>query len=639
MSNGYATDSSTGSNKRLCFDEEVVDLTNSPGRRKPPPEITKDKGPLELALSTIGIYGNRSLHKSMNTTLSQLATDFIRKYARWFHKMESYLKQKNNPDFIPSDAKIKLDLHPVKSLEGHQGFLDVRSEAAEAVKQCHQLLREPVLKVTKLNADQLMIDAQKAFVIALPNIAELLCSEEDISNYDKHQAVANLMDWKRRECLDFIKLTEQTFITMYCEQHSLSTFPIPKRTTAHLQQARLQQTGGGNNDNNPPSQYPPNSGGDAAVVITQQTPGSQQGIGRGRGQGIRRTTNNGPTGNNNPPSSHSNQQQLTQGNATYLAIEAAAGAAPAATPNPLYENAAGATAGASTSDSASVNSHATAVVEAFLSPTQKVTFNAMSEEQQALIRNLMDTQNNVESSAQNGPNSPGGATSEITNEAIQNVNTSNPHGDNDVNMADATTNNNAQGRPIPTFNYAGDVLLAQQMEKISQTMANVIKGMYQNSILVFHRQLEANAKAHRIKKVATKQRVILKADATIQAMENETKADLKYVRVICKEEASAAVAASKAKERGKNASKKTTATTPAKNKSRGAKGGAAPKKKTPTDPKATNQKRGNHQPGGGNDSTKNAGNNGGPSSNEKSRRRKGASTTKRSKSKETPAKK
>ena len=31
-------------------------------------------------------------------------------------------------------------------------------------------------------------------------------------------------------------------------------------------------------------------------------------------------------------------------------------------------------------------------------------------------------------------------------------------------------------------------------------------------------------------------------------MENETKADLKYVRVICKEETSAAVAASKAKE-------------------------------------------------------------------------------------------
>ena len=282
MSNGYATDSSTGSNKRLRFDEGVVDLTNSPGRRKPPPETTKDKGPLELALSTIGIYGNRSLHKSMNITLNQLATDFIRKYARWFHKNEAYLKQKNNPDFIPSDAKIKLDLHPVKSIEGHQGFLDVRSEAAEAVKKCHQLLREPVLKVTKLNADQLMIDAQKAFVIALPNIAELLCSEEDISNYDKHQAVANFMDWKQRECLDFIKLTEQSFITLYCEQHSLSSFPIPKRTTAQLQQAR-QQTGGGNNNNNPPSQHPPNSGGNAAV-ITQQTPSSQRGFGRGRGQ-------------------------------------------------------------------------------------------------------------------------------------------------------------------------------------------------------------------------------------------------------------------------------------------------------------------------------------------------------------------
>ena len=53
--------------------------------------------------------------------------------------------------------------------------------------------------------------------------------------------------------------------------------------------------------------------------------------------------------------------------------------------------------------------------------------------------------------------------------------------------------------------------------------------MYQNSVLVFHRQLKSNAKAFRIKKVATKQCVIQKAEATIQAMENETKADLKYV--------------------------------------------------------------------------------------------------------------
>ena len=103
-------------------------------------------------------------------------------------------------------------------------------------------------------------------------------------------------------------------------------------------------------------------------------------------------------------------------------------------------------------------------------------------------------------------------------------------------MADASTNNNAHGTPNPTFHYASDVFLAQQIEKISQSMANVIKGMYQNSVLVFHRQLESNAKALRIKKVATKQRVIQKAEATIQAMENETKADLKYVRVICREQ-------------------------------------------------------------------------------------------------------
>ena len=99
----------------------------------------------------------------------------------------------------------------------------------------------------------------------------------------------------------------------------------------------------------------------------------------------------------------------------------------------------------------------------------------------------------------------------MTNSSIQDANTSIPHGDNDIDMADANTNNNSQWAINPTFHFASDVLLAQQMEKISQSMANIIKGMYQNSVLVVHRQHESNAKALRIKKVATKQRVIQKA--------------------------------------------------------------------------------------------------------------------------------
>ena len=66
----------------------------------------------------------------------------------------------------------------MKSLDGHEEFLDVCRKAAEAVKQCHQLLHEPVLKVTKLNTNELLVDAQTAFVKTLPYIVELLIADD-----------------------------------------------------------------------------------------------------------------------------------------------------------------------------------------------------------------------------------------------------------------------------------------------------------------------------------------------------------------------------------------------------------------------------------------------------------------------------
>lgn len=621
MSNGYATDSSSGSNKRARFDDSD-DLSAASGGAKPPPESIKQKTPLGLALSKIERFGTSSLHKAMQPTVIKAGSDFTRKYAKWNHKFQSYLKQKNNPDFIPHDARFKLELHPVKSLEGRQGFLDACSESAEVVKKCQLLLREPVLKVTKLNADELLIDAQKAYCKCLPDIIELLIAEEDIS-YDKHQAVADFIDWGRDDCLDFIKLRESTFVALYVEVHSLDNFPTPKRNQQQLDEYNYRRNaqGGGNNNANPQN-LTNNSGG--SVVVSQQTPSASRGRGRGAGNN-QRSTQNGPSGSaqsSNPQQQQQQQRNATNANATSLATAAAA------TPAPAAAAAASAIVGTPNNNE---DEQATRVIESLLSTSNRATYDTLSDEQKAMMLELLEVQQNVRSDiSQEIGTSPGGATNSETTTAIQNINQPNGGGDESMEV-DATPNIQNGNNIAPSgFTTALEVHNWAQKSAIANQLAKIVKGSFKTPLLVYHHQLDANAKALRIKKVATKQRVVAQANATVAAMEQEAKVDPKYVRVMIQEDVKKEVKEALAKEKGKNAN----ATQPAKNKSSGATGGAAQKNKKSSPANSNPTAKGNrkNQQGKGNDSKGGNGSDGRPSSKKKSKKRNKTPKKKRNKS-------
>ena len=248
MTSGYASDTSNGSNKRTRFGDDVGAPIAHGERKSPPESIGKITAPVELAIRTIETFCSSTLHHKMTHNVSDRASDFAKKYSRWFHKDKAYQKQKDDPDFIPHSAKVKLILHPVTDVAERPGFLAVSREAAEVVKQCHLLLREPVLKVTKMNTDSLLVEAQKAFVNALPDIAELLIADEDVEKYNKHQAVADLMGFKRQHCLTFIRLKEKEFIELYKSTHSLSKFPTPN--PAHYPAEPPTTNASRNNNNN-----------------------------------------------------------------------------------------------------------------------------------------------------------------------------------------------------------------------------------------------------------------------------------------------------------------------------------------------------------------------------------------------------
>ena len=118
MTSGYTSDNSIGSNKRTRFNNDLDAPIAHNNRKSPPEPIGKTTAPADLAIWTIEAFSSSTLHHKMTHNVSVAASDFTKKYSRWFHKDKAYQNQKDNPDFISHSAKAKLILLPVNN-EAH----------------------------------------------------------------------------------------------------------------------------------------------------------------------------------------------------------------------------------------------------------------------------------------------------------------------------------------------------------------------------------------------------------------------------------------------------------------------------------------------------------------------------------------
>ncbi len=108
----------------------------------------------------------------------------------------------------------------------------------------------------------------------------------------------------------------------------------------------------------------------------------------------------------------------------------------------------------------------------------------------------------------------------------------------DVVMADAEggeqTAGSAQGS---NFVSAMELLSRAERDCIVRRTLQVIKGAFMTPQTVYHRQVEANERALRIKKVAKRIETNSLADKVAEAVEAEAVGDEKSVRVVAREEA------------------------------------------------------------------------------------------------------
>ena len=225
MSTGYASDTSTGSNKRARTSDDLP--TASGGV----PQVTpKSSTPIDVATANMKSFV-ATLHQGMRTSISGFAEDYLVQRASHFRQEAKLQKEKNDPEFIPHEVKVKLPLHPVDEIVKDPGFIDLAERAAGKVKQARLILKEPIMECRAMNVNQLKINAQKTFVEALPYITKFLIAEENIQDYNEHTAVVDLLSRHNDVVMSFLGLGRVAFVSMYKEVHSLSTFPQPSRVT------------------------------------------------------------------------------------------------------------------------------------------------------------------------------------------------------------------------------------------------------------------------------------------------------------------------------------------------------------------------------------------------------------------------
>ena len=148
MSNGYATDGSSGSNKRVRHAPNATTIpppagmgTNPKNRAATP--ITKG----QVVISSFV----ESLHTELQPALRDIAMQSLHSYAAHFRASEKYEEERDDDDYVPADCKIALVLKPLSAVERDPGFKDLLRETETVVLECRKLLKSQAMKCTEKN--------------------------------------------------------------------------------------------------------------------------------------------------------------------------------------------------------------------------------------------------------------------------------------------------------------------------------------------------------------------------------------------------------------------------------------------------------------------------------------------------------
>ena len=541
MPSGYATDSSTESNKRVRLADDVDASDASGGARKSPPFASST--PLEMA-RTACKQASLSLHPSMRNRVLDHALLNVQAYATYFHQKKKIQEAKDNPDKIMTEVKIQLKVQPLDRVVNGQRFKDRAATTAGVIAQCQKLLHQEGMWYKELNLLGHHEEFQEVLARALPELAELVLAENNMAaDCSGHRTVVNYVIRHRDDFLPTLRMTAEDFEALYLRVHSLEQLPDP----------------------NPPRQAP-------LQAIPPASPGAP-GLAGGGGANNGGGTSNGPhaagaptpaaTAGTTPQPGAEQQQAVAElvalANAANLTADqqTAVNGMNAASLEAIYAMVTAARRGASSNAPVGQQQRRpTPAVTPRPDPSRREEGKAEEQaddnqaesmEEEAIGFGTQTTGNILFDYGPDGQgysSSPGrpGAPAPTPAPAPSPTPAAAP----------------AAAAPAPAAPAAAPAVVDPRFTKVYDRLRTIVKQLFVRPIGIYNNQAEANATTIRIKKVATQQTLRSKADKVTEILEKEATVTPKALQIVVQQSVipAAKAAAKKAVEEATQPKKK-----------------------------------------------------------------------------------
>ena len=138
---------------------------------------------------------------------------------------------KNNADLISRSARIGLTLEASPEVKKGWEYQVLAAEAATAVIECQNQLKNLVIKCSDLNVSELKLHIQKSFAITLPRLAEVFITHNNVKNYSSYQSIVDFLATHYDAMTCHINIQKDDFIKLYCKVNEVESLPTPTCVT------------------------------------------------------------------------------------------------------------------------------------------------------------------------------------------------------------------------------------------------------------------------------------------------------------------------------------------------------------------------------------------------------------------------
>ena len=209
-----ATNTNQQSPKRTRFtpEETAADKSTTP---QPPKALAESFIRLHIA----------SLHPEIKTIVEKLGKEHLILLSKTDHKVDQSQRLINDKEFIPSSARVNVDLKVTKLVAESQEYKALEEETNDIIKQFQLDLKKQIIKANTLECNAAKLKLQQHLAKAIRLITQsCMIAAQDVTNVDTK--VYTLMSNFSDNLTTHVPMQLNEFVTLYKEIHGLDdTFP------------------------------------------------------------------------------------------------------------------------------------------------------------------------------------------------------------------------------------------------------------------------------------------------------------------------------------------------------------------------------------------------------------------------------